>query len=112
MKNKITGFEIIFIGFSVNWLQDQRKLRQDENWEEPLLPGLNLTQRQLFWVAFGQTNCEKFKNEALIRYLKTDSHSPGEYRVKGSLRNNANFAKDFACPIESPMNPSSRYLVW
>ena len=96
----------------MEWLQDQRKLKQDEYWREPFLPGLNLTQRQLFWVAYGQCNCEKFKDEALIRFLKLDSHAPGEYRLKGSIMNNPNFAKDFECSLGSPMSPVSKVSVW
>ena len=94
------------------WLQDQKEVQQNDNWNEPLLPGLNLTQKQLFWVAFGQCNCEKFKTDALIRFLKTDSHAPGEYRLKGSIMNNPNFGKDFQCPLGSPMSPVSKFSVW
>ena len=77
-----------------------------------MLPGLNLTPRQLLWVNIGQFTCEKFRDDALIEYLKTDPHSPGEFRLKGSLVNFPDFAKDFNCPLGSPMNPRRKNVVW
>ena len=87
-------------------------MNKNDKWEEEILPGLDLTPRQLFWVTYGQFTCEKFRNDALIEYLRTDPHSPGEFRLKGPVMNNPDFAEDFKCPLQSPMNPSTKFSVW
>ena len=83
-----------------------------QNGEEPLLPGLNLTQKQLFFVSFGQLWCSKYRDQALKRLIKTDAHSPGIFRVIGTLQNNEDFAKAFNCPKGSKMNPEKKCSVW
>ena len=77
-----------------------------------MLPGLNLTPKQLFWVTYGQFTCEKFRDDALVEYVKTDVHSPGEFRLQGPIRNIKEFSNDFNCPIGSPMNPKKKITVW
>ena len=96
----------------VDWLANKKKLLRNENWEEEILPGLDLMPRQLFWVTYGQFTCEKFRDDAMIELIKTDPHSPGEFRLKGPVMNNPDFAVDFNCPLNSPMNPSKKFSVW
>ena len=91
---------------------DQKLSYNDEKWEEKMLPGHGFTPRQMFWISWGQVWCTKWRDEALKYQIKTDPHSPGEFRIKGSLSNNADFAKDFNCPKGSPMNPEEKCIVW
>ncbi|KAK5645944.1 hypothetical protein RI129_004408 [Pyrocoelia pectoralis] len=70
------------------------------------LPGLNYTQGQLFWVSFAQGWCEKLSEGYHGNLL--DVHSPNRYRVIGTLSNNKEFAKDFKCPENANMNPSTK----
>jgi membrane metallo-endopeptidase-like protein 1 len=51
-----------------------------KNGKEKLLPGLNYTQDQLFFINYGQIWCSKFKDAALINRIRTGVHSPGEFR--------------------------------
>ena len=46
--------------------------------------------------------------------VKTDPHSPGEFRVNGVVRNFDKFAEAFNCPAKSNMNPSDggRCVLW
>jgi len=82
------------------------------NGPEPTLPGLKYTPRQLFWLSFGRTWCNKVDPRSLKDQLITGVHSPGEFRVKGTLQNMPEFARDWNCPIGSPMNPVKKCSVW
>jgi predicted metalloendopeptidase len=41
-----------------------------------------------------------------------DNHSPGKFRVLGSLSNSPEFSETWNCPINSSMNPSDRCIIW
>jgi len=76
------------------------------------LPGLNATNTQLFFLNFAQVWCGAMRPEASRNKLKTAVHSPGKFRVIGTLSNSAEFAKEYNCPVGSPMNPAKKCSVW
>ncbi|XP_032405722.1 membrane metallo-endopeptidase-like 1 isoform X1 [Xiphophorus hellerii] len=80
--------------------------------EEPRLPGLDMDHKQLFFLNFAQVWCGAYRPEYASQSIKTDSHSPLEYRVLGSLQNFEAFSEAFQCPIGSPMNPEQKCRVW
>uniref|UniRef100_A0A3B3SV54 Membrane metalloendopeptidase like 1 n=1 Tax=Paramormyrops kingsleyae TaxID=1676925 RepID=A0A3B3SV54_9TELE len=80
--------------------------------EEPLLPGLELDHKQLFFLNFAQVWCGSYRPEYASQSIKTDSHSPLEYRVMGSLQNFDAFSEAFHCKQGSPMNPPVKCRVW
>jgi len=80
--------------------------------EEPLLPGLQYTPRQLFWISAANVWCGKQRPESLAVRVRTDAHSPGRFRVNGPLSNLQQFSDDFSCPKGSTMNPQKRCSVW
>ncbi|XP_015234612.1 PREDICTED: membrane metallo-endopeptidase-like 1 isoform X2 [Cyprinodon variegatus] len=80
--------------------------------EEPQLPGLDMDHKQLFFLNFAQVWCGAYRPEYASQSIKTDSHSPLEYRVLGSLQNFEAFSEAFQCPIGSPMNPEQKCRVW
>jgi len=53
--------------------------------EAPVIDGLTGDQR--FFLSYGQIWQRKFREEALLNRIKTDPHSPGEYRANGIVRN-------------------------
>jgi len=53
--------------------------------EAPMIGGFTGDQR--FFLSYGQIWQRKFREEELRNRLKTDPHSPGEYRANGVLRN-------------------------
>ena len=53
--------------------------------EAPIIDGLTGDQR--FFLAYAQIWQRKFREEALRNRVKTDPHSPGEYRANGIVRN-------------------------
>ncbi|KAI5652041.1 peptidase family m13 domain-containing protein [Phthorimaea operculella] len=76
------------------------------------LPGLNHTHTQLFFLNFAQVWCGAMRPEAMRNKLKTAVHSPGRFRVIGTLSNSHDFAREFRCPPGSPMNPKKKCSVW
>ncbi|KAH7956837.1 hypothetical protein HPB52_012835 [Rhipicephalus sanguineus] len=87
-----------------------------KNWaakhgQEPRLPGLGLTNEQVFFVQYAQIWCEVVSDEGYKKY-ETETHSPGKYRSNGALQNFDEFAKAFHCPRGSYMNPEKKCTLW
>lgn len=80
--------------------------------EEPLLPGVNLTHDQLFFLNYAQIWCGSMRPEDALNKIRSSVHSPGPVRVLGPLSNSVDFAKAFNCPSGSPMNPKKKCSVW
>ena len=78
---------------------------------EPMLPNLPYSPEQLFWISFGQTWCEKWTEQGLRSYWR-GYHPLGEFRTNGMVANSEDFARDFGCPLGSPMNPVDKCEVW
>ncbi|XP_039493005.1 neprilysin-4 isoform X1 [Drosophila santomea] len=89
------------------WLKEHPREVTDE-----ILPGLNMTGPQLFFLNFGQVWCGAMRPEAIRNKLNTAIHSPGRFRVIGTLSNSVDFAREFNCPLGSPMNPHKKCSVW
>uniref|UniRef100_A0A8C5RQ17 Neprilysin n=1 Tax=Laticauda laticaudata TaxID=8630 RepID=A0A8C5RQ17_LATLA len=83
-----------------------------KNGEEKLLPGLDLNHKQLFFLNFAQVWCGTYRPEYAVNSIKTDVHSPGKFRVLGSLQNNLEFSKAFKCTDKDYMDPVKKCRVW
>jgi predicted metalloendopeptidase len=59
----------------------------------PVLDGYSGGQR--FYLGWGQIWARNYREDELRKRLKTDPHSPSEYRVNGILRNMPAFAEAF-----------------
>ena len=72
------------------------------------------TPEQRFFLSFATIWRSKYRNEALIDQLRTDSHSPARYRVLGPLANVPEFAQAFNCPAGAPMMraASEQISIW
>lgn len=84
----------------------------ERNSPEPMLPGLNYTAKQLFWIATANCWCSKERKESLLNDLLTDEHSPSRYRVNVPFGNIHYFAEDFNCPVGSKIIPKQKCQVW
>uniref|UniRef100_A0A8D0D635 Neprilysin n=1 Tax=Sander lucioperca TaxID=283035 RepID=A0A8D0D635_SANLU len=84
----------------------------EEHGEEPSLPGIDLSHNQLFFLNFAQVWCGTHRPEQAINSIKVDVHSPGKFRVLGSLQNFPEFAKAFNCNKNSYMVPANICRVW
>jgi putative endopeptidase len=70
------------------------------------------TAEQQFFISYGQLWCENKTDEIARLRAKTDSHSPGEFRVNGVVENFDAFGKAFGCKVGQPMMPQKSCRVW
>ncbi|XP_068000978.1 neprilysin [Melanerpes formicivorus] len=80
--------------------------------KEKLLPGLEMNHQQLFFLNFAQVWCGTYRPEYAVNAIKTDVHSPGKFRVIGSLQNSPEFSEAFSCTQPSYMDPAKKCRVW
>uniref|UniRef100_A0A7N8WMX9 Neprilysin n=1 Tax=Mastacembelus armatus TaxID=205130 RepID=A0A7N8WMX9_9TELE len=80
--------------------------------KEPPLPGIDLSHDQIFFLNFAQVWCGKYRPEQAVNSVKVNVHSPGKFRVLGTLQNFPEFAKAFNCNKSSYMVPDHICRVW
>ncbi len=78
----------------------------------PVIDGLTGDQR--FFMGFGQVWRSKMREAAQIQQVKTDPHSPGQFRANGTLRNQAAFYEAFGVKEGDKMylKPEDRVTIW
>jgi len=70
------------------------------------------TETQRYFIGFAQVWCQN-QTEQLARQLAlVDPHSPGRWRVNGSVQNFDEFGKAFGCKKGQPMYPVQACRVW
>ncbi|XP_078618830.1 phosphate-regulating neutral endopeptidase PHEX-like isoform X2 [Branchiostoma floridae x Branchiostoma japonicum] len=80
--------------------------------EEQLLPGIGLTQNQMFFLNYANLRCSQYRPQGAERAWQ-GVHSPGQFRVIGSMSNFEEFAKAYNCPVGTTMNRGDqRCSVW
>lgn len=96
-------------GLTLAWRALQNALK-DKN--QTMIDGYSPQQR--FFLSFAQIWRVKQTTELTIRRLKTDTHSPPEFRVNGPLMNFTPFFEAFGVEEENRMwtNPSARVSIW
>ena len=70
------------------------------------------TPEQRFFLGFGRVWCEKSRPEVLRMRVRTDPHSPGQYRVNGVVQNMPEFQKAWGCKAGQPMVAENACHVW
>ncbi|GAA5872434.1 hypothetical protein JCM8547_000924 [Rhodosporidiobolus lusitaniae] len=79
------------------------------------LPGLSeYTQEQLFFIAFAQGWARATTPGEALRRIRTDPHSPTQFRVMGPLSNSREFAAAWGCKVGTPLNrgDDKRCEIW
>lgn len=94
----------------------RQAFRAYQNWvakngEESRLPGMNLTNEQIFFISFARNWCSVFSAQG-EQIAMMSEHSPAPWRTKASLMNFPEFAAAFKCRLGSPMNPIKKCAVW
>ncbi|EDV26135.1 uncharacterized protein TRIADDRAFT_37639 [Trichoplax adhaerens] len=85
---------------------------KNDNEQEVQLPGLKYTPDQMLFIAFAQIWCTLETPQTTRHLILTNRHSPGKYRVIGTLSNSREFTKAFKCNAGTPMNPEKKCSVW
>ena len=70
------------------------------------------TPQQRLFLGWGQIWCENSTAETRRLLAQTDPHSPGRYRVNGTLQNSPEFQKAFSCKAGQPMVRQPACRVW
>ena len=70
------------------------------------------TPAQRFFITFGQVWCQNQTEQSARVLAKTDPHSSGEWRTKGTVQNFDEFGKAFGCKVGQPMMPEKSCRVW
>ena len=70
------------------------------------------TEAQRYFIGFAQVWCENSTDASARQSALTDPHSPGRWRVNGSVQNFDEFGIAFACKKGTPMYPVSSCRVW
>jgi putative endopeptidase len=78
----------------------------------PVIDGLTGDQR--FFMGFGQVWRIKIRDENQIMLLKTDTHSPGQFRANGTVMNQPGFYEAFGVKEGDKMYlpPKDRVTIW
>jgi putative endopeptidase len=70
------------------------------------------TLQQRFFLGFGRAWCEKRRPEYSRMLVSVDPHSPGKYRVDGTVQNMPEFQKAFNCKAGQAMVRENACRVW
>ncbi|MGA7342760.1 MAG: M13 family metallopeptidase [Terracidiphilus sp.] len=70
------------------------------------------TEAQRYFIGFAQVWCQNQTEQVARQLALTDPHSPGKWRVNGSVENFEAFGKAFGCKRGQPMVPVNACRVW
>ena len=70
------------------------------------------TEAQRYFLGFAQVWCQNQTEKSARQSALTDPHSPGKWRVNGTVQNFDEFGKAFGCTKGQPMYPVNSCRVW
>ena len=70
------------------------------------------TEAQRYFLGFAQVWCQNQTEQSARQLALVDSHSPGRWRVNGTVQNFDQFGKAFGCTKGQPMYPATSCRVW
>ncbi|HUK87113.1 MAG TPA: M13 family metallopeptidase [Terriglobales bacterium] len=102
------GVKIAYMALEERLASDKKAAAE----EKKLQKKEGFTPEQRFFLGFAQIWCENRTDESARLAAKTDPHSPGQFRVNGTVQNSAEFAKAFQCKAGQPMVRENACRVW
>jgi len=90
-----------------SWAESTKHSHNDQ-----LLPSLNMTRSQQFFLSMAQIWCGSATKEKVLQNILTNPHSHGKYRVNGVFQNVPQFAESFHCRSTSALNVKERCNIW
>uniref|UniRef100_A0A915M811 Uncharacterized protein n=1 Tax=Meloidogyne javanica TaxID=6303 RepID=A0A915M811_MELJA len=87
---------------------------QMEDWLGPQMRAIFQKKKECFVKQYGNSKrqCSRLGSTWLRQRIMTEQHSVVPARVNIPLQNSPHFAKIFACPSGSPMNPIEKCAIW
>jgi putative endopeptidase len=70
------------------------------------------TEAQRYFIGFAQVWCQNQTEQSSRQSALVDPHSPGRWRVNGTVQNFGEFGKAFGCTKGQPMYPAASCRVW
>jgi putative endopeptidase len=70
------------------------------------------TEAQRYFLGFAQVWCQNQTEQSARQSALVDPHSPGRWRVNGTVQNFDEFGKAFGCTKGQPMYPVNSCRVW
>ncbi|MGB7546161.1 MAG: M13 family metallopeptidase [Terracidiphilus sp.] len=70
------------------------------------------TEAQRYFIGFAQVWCQNQTEQSARQSALVDPHSPGKWRVNGTVQNFDEFGKAFGCTRDQPMVPVNSCRVW
>jgi predicted metalloendopeptidase len=70
------------------------------------------TPDQRLFLGFGRVWCEKRRPEFQRMLVLSDPHSPGKYRIEGTVQNMPEFEQAWSCKAGQPMVSANACRVW
>ncbi len=70
------------------------------------------TEAQRYFIGFAQVWCQNTRDAAARQAALVDPHSPGKWRVNGTVQNFGEFGRAFHCAKGQPMYPQNSCRVW
>jgi putative endopeptidase len=70
------------------------------------------TEAQRYFIGFAQVWCQNQTEQSARQSALVDPHSPGKWRVNGSVQNFDGFGEAFSCTKGQPMYPAKSCRVW
>ncbi|HLY42056.1 MAG TPA: M13 family metallopeptidase [Terracidiphilus sp.] len=70
------------------------------------------TEAQRYFLGFAQVWCQNQTEQSARQSALVDPHSPGRWRVNGTVQNFDEFGKAFGCKKGQPMYPENSCRVW
>jgi putative endopeptidase len=70
------------------------------------------TEAQRYFLGFAQVWCQNSTDQTNRQLALTDPHSPGRWRVNGTVQNFEGFGEAFGCKKGQPMYPEHSCRIW